>query len=361
MSKNLLSILVSFLAWFGGGVVHCQAQAAGAATNADTALSRQAIEAKGISSGFRGESKSQVDATLAELNKLGVAWLRMDFDWSEMQPEGPGRYHTVKIDQQVEAIVAHGIKVLGIIDYTPAWANGHAPSQFYPPKKTRDYTAFAAYLARRYAPMGVHTWEIWNEPNGGEFWMPKADPKAYARLLKAAYPAIKKADPQATVITGGLAPACDCKNSLTPMTFLDGVYKAGAKRYFDHVGHHPYTYPHLANATDGGAKWWTQMYTGPQNLRSIMTANGDADKKIWMTEYGAPTNGGSDDVTEAVQAEMLKVAYQFHSGYSWAGPLFWYTYQDSGTDLKNEEDWYGLIRADGTHKPAYGVYDGVSR
>ena len=42
------------------------------------------------------------------------------------------------------------------------------------------------------------------------------------------------------------------------------------------------------------------MFGTPESLRSVMTANGDAEKKIWMTEYGAPTDGDpAAQVTEA--------------------------------------------------------------
>ena len=37
------------------------------------------------------------------------------------------------------------------------------------------------------------------------------------------------------------------------------------------------------------------------------------------------------------------------------GPLFWYSYQDLGTDPSNAENFYGLRRFDGSAKPAYGA------
>jgi len=322
---------------------------------------------KGIAAGWAdsGYTHSQLDTIMKDFNNLGAVWLRIDFDWSQIQPNNSTSYETAPYDAEVQAAAAHGIQILGIIDYCPPWANGQSVNtpgyQFYPPKSARAYAAFASYLARRYAPMGVHTWEIWNEPNGGSFWMPSANPSGYARLLKAAYTSIKKVDPTATVITGGLAPACNCSPSLTPMTFLADIYKDGAEPYLDGVGDHPYTYPALPSATDGSAYWWTQMYTGADNLRSIMTQHGDSNKKIWMTEYGAPTNGGSGNgaVTEAVQAKMITIAYRLQATYSWAGPLFWYTYQDGGTDKTNIEDWFGLIKYGGTHKPSYAAYKAV--
>jgi hypothetical protein len=102
-------------------------------------------------------------------------------------------------------------------------------------------------------------------------------------------------------------------------------------------------------------------------MRSVMTTYGDGAKKIWMTEYGAPTGGpglaadvgnyliGSspDHVTEALQEKMLREVLPLHASYDWAGPMFWYSYLDGGTSQSDRENFFGLIRYDGTQKPAY--------
>ncbi len=50
---------------------------------------------------------------------------------------------------------------------------------------------------------GIRYWEIWNEPDYQLFWAGSVE--AYYRLLEVAYKSIKAADPEATVILGGLA------------------------------------------------------------------------------------------------------------------------------------------------------------
>jgi hypothetical protein len=93
----------------------------------------------------------------------------------------------------------------------------------------------------------------------------------------------------------------------------------------------------------------------------------DSEKKIWLTEYGAPTWGPgntTDDnnfhwwnrpshITESYQAEMLKDAYTYVEKKSWDGPLFWYSYQDIGTDENDIENFFGIRRYGGYKKPAY--------
>jgi polysaccharide biosynthesis protein PslG len=51
-------------------------------------------------------------------------------------------------------------------------------------------------------------------------------------MLRAAYGAVKQADPNATVINGGLADASNASSYLT------SLYLAGAKSYFDVLSQH---------------------------------------------------------------------------------------------------------------------------
>ncbi len=250
------------------------------------------------------------------------------------------------------------MSVLGTITFTPSWARPAGSSAVYGPS-AQDYAAFAGAAARHYAALGVHAYEVWNEPNSPAFWQPKPDPAAYTALLRAAYGAIKQADPSATVITAGLAPAATDGQSYSPVDFLQAVYAHGGHGYFDAVGQHPYCWD--ANTFPGDPQGWSawyQMYGTSPSLRSLMIDHGDGDKKIWATEYGAPSNGpaGSSHVDESTQAAMLTKAYQLWAGYSWAGPLFFYEGRDEGTSTSTRENFFGLLRQDFTPKPAYNAY-----
>jgi hypothetical protein len=104
------------------------------------------------------------------------------------------------------------------------------------------------------------------------------------------------------------------------------------------------------------APWngWTIMAS---EIVGIMAANGDADKKVWMTEYGAPTN----EVSNARQADMMREAYRLSRDASWAGPLFWYGYRDLGTDRRDREQNFGIISHSGQRKAAYHTFRELAR
>lgn len=201
------------------------------------------------------------------------------------------------------------------------------------------------------------------------FWAPTPNINAYTNLLKAAYPAIKSADQNATVITGGLASADNAPNQIEQLTFLRGIYQAGGKNFFDAVGHHPYSIPAPASSVQPWSGW-SKMGDTEVSMRSIMTENGDGAKLIWATEYGAATNGPGaiatrygynplsdpDHADEDWQATFAHEAVAYVKQHPWLGPMMWYSYKDLGTDAGNTENFFGMLRADGSHKPVYDIF-----
>jgi hypothetical protein len=99
------------------------------------------------------------------------------------------------------------------------------------------------------------------------------------------------------------------------------------------------------------------MYGTNPSLRSVMIAHADGAKKIWATEWGAPTNGPSGQyVSPATQAAMVTAAFRQFSSYGWGGPLFFYQGRDQGTDPSTTQNFYGFLNYDSTPKPSYAAY-----
>lgn len=309
----------------------------------------------------------ELEKQLDDMRALHVAWIRLDFDWSVIQRRDPDTYDWTRVDRVIAAAHERGFNVLPILVYTPVWARPDGcSSERCPPADVDEFARFAGAVAARFSPRGVSHYEIWNEPNAVNSWRPASDPVAYTRLLRASYEAIKDVDENATVIMGGLAVIDSRNGSVAPREFLGRMYDAGAKPYFDAAAYHPYSFP--ATPTYAAA-WngWQQMNNTSPSLRSIMKDNGDSAKKIWLTEFGAPTGGPGDasngyvpgtrttHVTEDLQARMLQEAFREVDTYDWAGPLFWYSYKDIGTSRETPENFYGIRRNDGSLKPAYGA------
>jgi hypothetical protein len=177
-------------------------------------------------------------------------------------------------------------------------------------------------------------------------------------LLKLAYGAIKKQNPRTVVVTGGLAQPSTSGGNMEARLFLQLLYGSGAAPYFDAVGDHPYTAPQLPLDTTWNN--WAQMFSTSTSLRSIMSQNGDGNKKIWVTEYGAPTagvNAWGTTVSEDRQAAMVTQSLALAASYTWTGPMFWYNYKDfCGPGSSDSECYYGMVRSDGTPKPAFSAF-----
>jgi polysaccharide biosynthesis protein PslG len=287
-----------------------------------------------------------------------AGWIRIDLNWHVIQYDGPTRYNWAPFDDVVKAITARGMRVLAGILYTPPWARASGTSPNYPPANPIDYASFLKAAVARYAPMGVHAYEIWNEPNIARFWAPGPDPARYTRLLKLAHAAIKTVDPSATVLSAGLSPfgsygQRDAQH-MNPLNFLEAMYAYGAAGAFDALGWHPSNYP--SGLAFAGWSAWSQMSQTTRSARRIMRARGDGAKQIWATEFGYPTGSTSRDVSEAKQAQLVTDSYAALRRWSWAGPAFYYSYQDSGTDKLDLEQNFGIVRYDYSPKPSYRAY-----
>jgi beta-xylosidase len=306
----------------------------------------------GIADNFAAYNNAHLAAKLDDIKSLGATWVRYDIEWSNIQYEGPGKYNWTDYDRAVKAVSGRGLNSLLIIDYSPPWARqaGCKDTAMCAPADPQAYGAFAGEVAKRYSRYGIHHYEIWNEPNNANFFRPSANVAHYTAMLKAAHAAIKAADPKAVVITAGLSPAATWGDDISPPDFVRGMYANGAKGHFDALAHHPYTWPTWPGNSDPNNAWGQLAV-----IHTVMAVHGDGAKKIWLTEYGAPTGGGGH-VSETVSAQMLSKAVATAGNIPWLGPLFWYTYQDPGVNQSNDEDWFGLIRANGTRKPAYDAF-----
>ena len=242
-----------------------------------------------------------------------------------------------------------------IIGLTPSWARvPNCSSELCAPKDTTAYGEFAAAAAQRYTPQGVSAWEIWNEPNISYRFRPSADVKKYVTMLSKASTAIKEINPKATIIAASTAPSRSDNDNYTPSGFLQAMYENGAAGDFDAISTHPYTYP-LIPSKSSPYDAWGQLFT----MHGIMKQHGDGDKQIWITEFGAPTNGPNlkgEYVSEQIQAQIATEAITIFRKQKWAGPFLWYGYIDAGTGKHTSENFYGIIRADATRKPAYDAW-----
>ncbi|MBA2348543.1 MAG: cellulase family glycosylhydrolase [Solirubrobacterales bacterium] len=355
MQRFLTSLLVALMVLFAGAASAQAAPQVGAVTD--------------ISWGIPA---ADVTKTIAILKTNGIRTVRVNMNWREGEQRGKGimdPWAFARMDGVIDEVRAAGLEVLmPISDGVPYWASADPQkrivdgrevyNQNYKPTNPQDYADFAAFVARRYAPKGVHLYEVWNEPNLARFWPSGPNPAEYVALLRAAHPAIKAADPEARIILGGLSKS-DAK-------YLDGVYAAGGRPYFDIAAVHPYTGsvdPEWCWNLPGTTTRAPDAFCGLEEVRRVMERNGDSAKKMWLTEFGWSTSTSEYGVSESKQADYLTRSVARLGSYPWVERAYWYAMRNFHV-LKDEpanlEANFGVLRTDFSPKPALAALRGAA-
>ncbi len=321
----------------------------------------------GISVNSLPSTLAGLDHAFADIRSLGFQAVRIDISWVDVQPRR-SRWHWVTTDRIVRSARANGLRVLGVLAYTPAWAREPGcTSSACPPKEPQAFADFARAVAARYGHDSIPMWEIWNEPNVSRFWEPRPDAASYAHLLDVTSAAIHSVSPDALVASAGLAAVeHGNRNNIPQLTFLDRMLATGSIRSVDAIAYHPYTYPYPTDwpHTREPRTAWNVISQTRRSVSQILAKHG-AELPIWVTEYGAPTDGpgvrndgrldavlpGTDHVSERWQSELAVAAVKSAAKTRGVRAFFWYGYQDFTFPHSNEGS-YGLRREDGTPKPA---------
>jgi hypothetical protein len=270
------------------------------------------------------ESASLQAMQLAKMRSIGIQSIRFEADWDWVQFGGPDSFDWTQLDRSVHAVLAAGLTVDLTIDGCPPWAAlpGASDDVHPQPASATQFAAWAAEVARRYTPDGVKYFEIWNEPNDAAFWQPRSYPGFYTKLLADSYRAIKKVDPSAVVIAGGLAPVAkrygSPSGSTSMLGFLRAIYADGAEPYMNAVAVHPYCFPALPSQYESWSAWSQMSMTTP-SVRSIMRQYNDAGKPIWITEFGA------HEADKSFLADELKQAIGTARTTTWIAAIYIYT------------------------------------
>jgi polysaccharide biosynthesis protein PslG len=295
---------------------------------------------------YPGVPTSRADREILDAQRLHAKVVRTEVSWSTSEPNGPNQ-----LDPQVEAFTdrlvgdarAAGIRVIMTVDGTPCWASSapasilrgcvpgtSSPANAWPPRQPADYAAFVAYLAQRYGP-ALAAIEVWNEPDQSnqDYFAGPEKAQRYAAVLRAAYPAIKRADASVPVLGGSIVGP----NGV----FLRALYAAGIKGYYDGLAVHFYT------LTLGALRY----------THEVQLANGDS-KPLWLDEFGwsscYPQHKIQEEqpcVTPEIQGANLSDIFRSLARTPYVAAVVSYNMQNTGREQ------FGVLTASGARKPSY--------
>lgn len=183
-------------------------------------------DAIGINIHFTTPRPGEMDLLAAS----GVGWVRMDVGWHHVEKE-KGVYDFAKYDILMRELDARGIRAMLILDYGNKLYTGENKNAPVTPEARAAYAKFAAATVAHFRGRGV-LWEIYNEPNNTQYWLPTPDGAAYARLAIEAANAMRAVAPDETICGPGLA--------LIDKPFIDKAFDAGLLNVLDAVTVHPY-------------------------------------------------------------------------------------------------------------------------
>ncbi len=315
----------------------------------------------GIVQGIRLDSRD-----FKTMAKAGVGSDRFLLIWGSVQPKKDGPYDWGPTDSLIGSFASHGIQAVPDLWRSPPWVAG--PLVAPPIDRPEDMKAWQAFLkaaVARYgpggtywsteyrkkygdaAPLPVHSWQVWNEPNLSKYFAPGPSPTRYARLLEVSHDAIRSVDPNAQIVLAGMPGYGD----VNAWKFLDGLYAVdGVKDYFDAAALHPYA-PDIKH-----------LQLEIQRVRDVMAKNGDQATPLWITEIGwgsAPPDRFGINQGLQGQSTMLTKSFGLILSHQkeWnVGRLFWFDWRDpskTGVVKCSFCASAGLLRYDRTPKPAY--------
>jgi polysaccharide biosynthesis protein PslG len=308
---------------------------------------------------------------LEKLQAVNFGWQKSLFRWRDIEGACKGCFDWAESDRVVLASANAGLKIIARLDFQPSWARADGAHNG-PPDNYQDYADFVNAFVSRYTADStygtVQAIEVWNEVNLDREWgggpINRQTAADYVRLLALAYNAAKAANPDVTVITAGLSPTGVSANSAQPDdVYLRWMFESGLNGNYDVLGANANVQCPCVDSAPGSEPGFNHpsfYFRRVEQLRDIMVANGDADKQVWLMEFGwttDPVNPGYSwyATTEDRKAELIIRAFQFAREHwsPWIGVMTLWTVADPAWSANDEQVWWSVTNPDGSARPAY--------
>lgn len=303
----------------------------------------------------------------ADAAAAGAAWTRVRFHWAQIQAGGPDAWTPAVDDEAIDEEVDAGRLVVGLLIGIPDWARdeGLLPRGLWlPPDDPGNlWAGFVRQVVSRHRGRIDH-WIIWNEPDiwdkdaPGHTW--DGDVEAFAQLQRTAYVVAREANPAAVVHLPAFTYFWDANYDRPQYLgrLLDVIAAdpeaAAHNFYFDVATAHLYFQPH-------------RIYEIIDAFRQIMVDRG-LDKPLWLVETNAPP---IDDPAWPVSEPTLRVTLNEQAAFipqalsvalaAGAERVAVYKLKDLESDRAANPEPFGLLRMDGSRRPAFTTYQVAAR
>ncbi len=311
---------------------------------------RAPLLSRAVGDGFGVQIKGWIAAPedLERIHDAGFGFVRFAIGWTEIEEE-LDHYEWQQTDALVARVRRAGLKmVIPLLGGHPSYGGfvlapqGNVDHDLVrtrapmTPEAIQAYARFAAQVVLRYGSEDI-VWEIWNEPDLARFWPPKADVQHFSVLAEAACKTMRSVVPDAFIVGPSLGRIPDPQDNVGP-AFLEGFLSSGAAVCVDAITVHPYRH---------GDEQPEAVFKDYRRLFPLMIKH-RVSKPLLNTEWGYTGTQVSEKkrADYALRTRLIDVM--------WGTRLsIWYEWKDSRDDPQDDEGHFGLVRADGSAKPAF--------
>ena len=304
-------------------------------------------------------------------HELGVSIYQADLSWNLVapaRPHAPGdprdpAYHwPAQLGEAISQARRFHMRVMLQITGAPAWANGGHADGTWAPRNPSDFASFAAVAARRYP--SVHLWMVWGEPTREGNFHPlvkalpgarldraqRAAPRLYARLLDAAYGALKRVSRRNLVIGGSTYTT----GLLDPLQWIENLrLPDGRPPRMDMYAHNPFSYQAPSFSAAASPFDEVQFSDLPELARWIDRYL-HRGLPLFLSEWTIPTGPDREFdfwVDPALAAQWISDALRLSRAWRRVYALGWvHVYDDPPYSAG------GLLSAQGVPKPGFQAF-----
>lgn len=329
----------------------------------------------GVHSAMEGGALTPSEHT-SSVVALGATGSFNAFAWNDqVQPTAGQEPDWSLYDDPINTLTSAGIEPIFIIWGSPSWANftrmgidsactvdGFCQQMRYvPPVGSPEfdlwldaYEDFVGKVITRYKGVIRH-WELWNEPNLTNFWLPVPSVEGYCLWYERIAGRILETDPEAQIALGSLAvldtPFLD---HIAGRVFLREVYETC--QIFPSIvsvhSHPTANFPPMLSPVDNPPHS-NNTFRDIETIHKVMLDHDQHDAALVMTGFGYQVTEetiNTPKLTEAMQEIFLRQGLTiWRDHWPFVSRMIWFWDRDRlkpGTDEESSNNGFGLVRLD---------------
>ncbi len=279
------------------------------------------------------------------MRDAGISSVRIDAHWGHAERARGRLLIEPSWKRYLAGTESYGLATMFILGYgNYFYGDGKKPRT----QPVRDaFERYAGFIAESFKGRVTH-YEIWNEwdhesPRDPQF------SRDYVKLVAQTTQRLRKTDPNARILAGAVT------SEGIQSGFAQRIVDDGVMDLVDGLSLHPYVHCYGSERSTPEA-WINWM----REVDADLSERAGRPVPLYLTEMAWPAHEGHCGFPERVQAAYLARSYLLARTVPNIKGMWWYDIRNDGTNPKEREHNFGLLRQDMQIKPAYEVLAAIS-